>query len=301
MVSAVDQSISDEDCAVLAWKIKSEVYEPFVSDRRSIFLCGADPRQPNNLRSKVAEGLVGPRYSYYFDLIYPEEIFEDLLYSPQSRDLLSLENLLADSVDALVIIPESPGSLTELGAFVNNERLRKRIVCVVDKKFKKDKSFINRGPLQLIKRKNPDRVIYVDPSEMSQPNRKLRGVLLSMERGHRSPSDNISLLQVENFVLPAIYLLEPVTQETLIRLVANASQDKKNAYQITMTALTSLIKKRNIEHSETGYRLTKVGVQGYGRLRKQKSNVKMHTKTKVLDDLRLEILNFSLRKKRLKV
>ena len=92
MVSAVDQSISDEDCAVLAWKIKSEVYEPFVSDRRSIFLCGADPRQPNNLRSKVAEGLVGPRYSYYFDLIYPEEIFEDLLYSPQSRDLLSLEN-----------------------------------------------------------------------------------------------------------------------------------------------------------------------------------------------------------------
>lgn len=292
------QSVSNEDCEILAFKIRTEVYEPIASLRRSIFLCGADPRNLNSLRNKVANILLK---SWFFDLIYPEEIFEDLLYSSQSKDLLSLENLLANSVDAVVIIPESPGSLTELGAFVNNEKLRERIVCIVDKKFKKDKSFINRGPLRLIKEAHRERVIYVDPEDLPRSVGKIKSVLSSMDRVKKSSSENISLLQVENFVLPSIFLLEPVNQKTIVRLVANATGDKKNAYPVSMTALTALTKKRNVELTESGYRLTRLGVATYERLRKQRSKVKMHIKTRVLDDLRLEILNYSLRKKKLKV
>ena len=83
-----------------------------------------------------------------------EDIFDELLYSSKTKDLLSLEALLAESVDAIVLIPESPGSFAELWAFANDERLRKKMICVVDKKYKKDKSFINQGPLKLVKKEN---------------------------------------------------------------------------------------------------------------------------------------------------
>src|SRR6476620_10950059 len=83
-------SISDEDCERLAFKIKSEVYEPVITYKRSVFLCGADIRQKDKIRFKIAEGLVRKWYANVFDLIYPEEIFDELLYGSHSKDLLSL-------------------------------------------------------------------------------------------------------------------------------------------------------------------------------------------------------------------
>ena len=107
-------------------------------------------------------------YSSNYDLIYPEDIFDELLYSSNSTDLLSLENLLADSVDAVVVIPESAGSFAELGAFANNEKLRSKMICVVDIKYKRDKSFINQGPIKLVRSVNKDAIVYIEESNLGK-------------------------------------------------------------------------------------------------------------------------------------
>ena len=72
---------------------------------------------------------------------------------------LELENILADSVDCIVIFPESPGSFAEIGAFSNNEKLAKKMIVLSNKKYKYDKSFINYGPYRLIKRSKSGKVI----------------------------------------------------------------------------------------------------------------------------------------------
>jgi hypothetical protein len=139
------EDISKADCISLAEKIRLDVYRPVNSTKTTIFLCGADMSNQEQMRYRIAERLKNRRFSYIYDIIYPEDIFDELLYSLKTKDLLSLEALLAESVDAIVLIPESPGSFAELGAFANDELLRKKMICIVDKKFKKDRSFINQG------------------------------------------------------------------------------------------------------------------------------------------------------------
>jgi hypothetical protein len=125
----IRKDITKTDCQVIATKIRKDIFEPAFSYKTTIFLCGKDILDKSSIRYRVDQALKGFWYSY--DLIYPEDIFDELLYSSNSADLLSLENLLADSVDAVVVIPESAGSFAELGAFANNEKLRNKMLCVV--------------------------------------------------------------------------------------------------------------------------------------------------------------------------
>jgi len=60
-------------------------------------------------------------YGKWIDVYYPEEIFTELLYRSRYRDLLQLEHLLAGWVHAIVVVAESPGALSELGAFASND------------------------------------------------------------------------------------------------------------------------------------------------------------------------------------
>ncbi len=296
------EEISKEDCIILSTKIREDVYKPANTFKTTIFLCGADISQKDKIRYKIAEELKQSwPTSFYYDIIYPEDIFDELLFSSKKSDLLSLEGLLADSVDAIVIIPESPGSFAELGAFANDEKLRKKLICLVDIKYKKDKSFINQGPLKLVKKENPHGLIFIDPNNIEEEINKLTSSLRKMKGNSSKSNDVISLLQIDNFLLPSIYLLEPISKDTLIQLVQVATKDEENSFQITTTALTSLTKKRHIELTTNGYKLTTLGVESFLKFRiASKRNKKQYQTTKI-DNLRLEILNLKNRKKKLKV
>jgi len=310
--------ISKKDCSVIATKIRKDIFEPAFTFKTTIFLCGKDIADKSSIRYRVAQALTnGFWYSTSYDLIYPEDIFDELLYSSNSADLLSLENLLADSVDAVIIIPESAGSFAELGAFANNEKLRSKMLCVVDIKYKRDKSFINQGPIKLVKSTNKDAVIYIDESKIGKSNfskidafslftkdteiEKIVSSLKKMKKSSGKVENKITLLQLDRFLLPAIFLLEPVTKAVLIQIVADAIEDEKNSSSSTVTALTMLTKKRYIESTANGYKLTKLGKNEFFSFRKRNSRNKQHDKTIVIDDLRIDILNLKNRNKKLKV
>lgn len=291
------QDISKADCTRISNKIRDDIYKPAFNFKTTIFLCGADITQKDKIRYKIANAL---KRWFWADIIYPEDIFDELLYSSKTKDLLSLEGLLADSVDAIVLIPESPGSFAELGAFANDEKLRIKLICVVDKKYKKDKSFINQGPLRLVKKANQFGLIFIDPDNIDGEIDKLTSSLRKMKKVSAKRGDKISLLQLENFLLPSIYLLEPVSKETLVNLVASATEDKLNSFQTTTTALTILIKKKQIQLTPNGYKLTTLGLETFFAFQKTKTRIKRPGETIEIDNLRLEILNLKNRKKKLK-
>jgi len=294
--------ISNFEINKLSSKIRDDIYRPAYNFKNTIFLCGADINQKDKMRYNVARALENKRnYWYYFDIVYPEDIFDELLYSTKTADLLSLENLLADSVDAIVLIPESPGSFAELGAFASDEKLRTKLICLIDKKYKKNKSFINQGPLKLVKKANKNGIIYIDPENIEEEIYKLISALKKIKKASTKKSDKISLLQLDNFLLPSIYLLEPVPKRILVEIVMSATEDKDYAFQTTTTALTILIKKRKIELTNSGYKLTKLGIEDFLTFRRTRDRIKNQDETVEIDNLRLEILNVKYRKKRLKV
>ena len=291
------KDISKADCNRISNKIRDDIYKPAFNFKTTVFLCGADITQKDKIRYKIAEAL---KWRFWADIIYPEDIFDELLYSSKTKDLLSLEGLLADSVDAIVLIPESPGSFAELGAFANDELLRSKLICIVDKKYKKDKSFINQGPLRLVKKANPFGLIFIDPDDIDEEIDKLISSLRKMKKASAKRGDKISLLQLENFLLPSIYLLEPVSKETLVNLVTSATEDKLNSFQTTTTALTILIKKKQIQLTVNGYKLTTLGLETFFAFQKTKSRIKRQDEIIEIDNLRLEILNLKYRNKKLK-
>jgi hypothetical protein len=291
------EEISEKDCEILSKKIKDNVFIPVNSQKTKIFLCGANISDKTKMRFKVAQEL--GRYWYPFDIIYPEDIFDELLYSSKSKDLLSLEHLLAESVDAIIVIPESAGSIAELGVFSNDFDLRKKLICLVDVKYKKDKSFINQGPIKLIKKENSNAVIFFDPMDITSAIQDLIPLLKKLKKSSLLVSSKLSLLQLDNFLLQTIFILEPISKNVLTSITGFATEDKKNNFQSATTALTILAKRRLIELTSLGYRLTPLGINQFRNLRK--TIRKKNTANSIqIDNLRLEFFNLINRKKKLK-
>ena len=295
------RKISDEDCKKLAKRIRDDFHKPLNTFKTTMFLCGGDISLKDKLRFKVANEIKNFWNSYRYEIVYPEDIFDELLYSSRSKDLLSLENLLADSVDVILMIPESPGSFAELGAFANNEKLRAKIVCLIDQKYKKNKSFINQGPIKLIKKANKSGVIFINPDEISNEINEIKYAINFTKKNSAVKTKAVNLLQLDRFLLPTIYLLEPINDLTLGKIVGEAIDDISNSYEATRTALTTLTKKKAIEYTIDGYRLTDLGLEQFERLRKVSSRIKVQDETVALDKLRLEILNFKLRNRKMKI
>ena len=70
--------ISDEDCKKLARRIRDDFYRPLNTFKINMFLCGADISMKDKLRYKVANEFKNFWNSYWYEIIYPEDIFDEL-------------------------------------------------------------------------------------------------------------------------------------------------------------------------------------------------------------------------------
>lgn len=81
-----------------------------------------------------------------------ESAMAELLRHPEERrrsDIAKLETVVADSVDSVLIFPESPGSFAELGFFSAHERIAEKTVVAIAAEHQTP-SFIMLGPISLI-------------------------------------------------------------------------------------------------------------------------------------------------------
>ena len=68
----------------------------------------------------------------------------------EDMNALRMEDQLARLSDIVIILVESAGTCTELGAFSLSEELRPKILPVLDQQFEADSSFISTGPINWI-------------------------------------------------------------------------------------------------------------------------------------------------------
>jgi len=272
----------------------------------SLFLGGGPTSATNCLRQRLREGIRKEKHRarwYRFQVLYAEDLFEGILYGPNPADLLTLENLLADSVDCILLVVESAGAICELGAFVNHEALQDRVLAVVDEKYRKDRSFIVSGPVRYLAERDPGQVIYWDfrlsdsaPLVESVVQRAIEMRFArhsARRRREEAASPQGNLVVAMRFVLFALYLFDRFavpdlrsTLETLLDLPAEQSG------LVARAAIDGLCSERNIAKEGEDYLLT---VEGRGVLRDLIDETYRTTVRTTLDRLRVDYLNKALR------
>lgn len=121
-------------------------------DRRLVFLCGGPVPSRRFFRPKV---LAYARTSLReFRFFLAEDAARDIFAhgEPTFVNIAEFEALISDLADCVLIIPESPGSIAELGYFSAQATIRDKLLVVNDLDFQGDESFLNLGPIELVNR-----------------------------------------------------------------------------------------------------------------------------------------------------
>lgn len=134
-------------------QIYKDVFCKTYSESYYIFLCGGAGK--DCIRNDVKTQLESNGYQ----ILYPEDLFIDIINRDKKSDLLDYENLLAKNADIVCVICESPGSFAELGAFVQSDGIKSRMVAAINYRYRRHKSFIMLGPIRHLKKMNADSVL----------------------------------------------------------------------------------------------------------------------------------------------
>lgn len=132
-----------------------------------VFLCGGANK--DNIRNRTRVILERKQ----LQILYPEDLFMEMLNRNKKSDLLEYENFLAENADIICVICESMGSAVELGAFVQNERIREKMVVVINQKYSRDKSFIMMGPVKHIQKEHPERIVLYKQDDLESLGKAL--------------------------------------------------------------------------------------------------------------------------------
>lgn len=228
-----------------------------------LFVCGKSIDDQKSGRFFLSKAL---EKDQQIKLASPEILFEGLLTGQTENSLLEFENILAQSVDGIILLPESPGSFTELGAFVSNEELRKRLICIADLAYKKKKSFINHGPLRLIKKSKYGKVIDFDYKNFASVDeieilvQKIKKIIKTIQKTQPLNKSIAHLFECESFIQMVCLVLGTPTFEEIKELFKFSSKQSELISSLTVKAsLNALIKTKYLEHKKEAYRLSALG------------------------------------------
>lgn len=264
-------------------EIRELLTNGFDDSQKTIFLCGKDKSDKKSLRYKFSTFLSQEKG---ITLTYPEDLFEDLLEGQGKNSLLSLETQLADSVDLIVLIPESPGSFAELGAFSMDKALAEKMLVMRMGEFKSGKSFINHGPVRLVRTHGGE--IFDIPKNFDEKNpahvKTVLGKIKQTLPSGRKKKELDNILLYSKHVLLLIYLFDDLNLRSVYKTMELIMNRKfENRDNIACKAAThSLIRAGMINQQEGLFTITQVGYDAIIN--------SFHLKSS-LTDLRTKIMN----------
>jgi hypothetical protein len=113
--------------------------------KRVAFLCGG---QASDRRERIKEYFT--RHRPDFLVFYAEQVWSVIAHHRGTTNALAAEAELAQLADIVIIVVESAGTFTELGAFSLSPDLRSKLLPILPLEHQLDESFINTGPIRWI-------------------------------------------------------------------------------------------------------------------------------------------------------
>jgi hypothetical protein len=178
------------------------------------FLCGCSVKEDTLGKRKAIElFLKGTNPNSV--CIYAEALFSET----KDIDLMSYEQYLAEASDWIILIVESMGTACELGIFSVTQSIRKKLVILNDYKYEKVSSFINDGPLLLMKTRKEGNVIFSDPEKFlmtAHVDAALRGLVAEKSYSINVKSESVRLKSFIVEILDMITIFGPISQKDVI-------------------------------------------------------------------------------------
>ncbi|MCK4644026.1 retron St85 family effector protein [bacterium] len=275
-----------------------------------IMLCGKSLEKNNSVRKKIFDLLdrerilssfhdffiQGKKKGVLIKSIYlPEKEFKEELYGKLSYrfDLLNFENQLAELIDIVIIVLESPGAIAELGAFANHEILNKKLIVVVSREHIRDKSFIIKGPIRYLKKNKLNQVIYTDYDKINSSiiTRIYKSITTII--GESDCLEKYSISEREKrfiYVLILLFGFTVLSENLIIKYFSIAFQyNEEEAFKGLYPLLASLKKDKYIFKNKQNYQIT---LDGMRYLHRRTSNLTE------FDKYRIKMLNYTRRGKR---
>jgi len=223
-------------------EIYDKLYKKDVDFSVNIFLCGAKTSKRDSIRDLLNSEF---KKDAKFNCVYPEYIFASL-YGRGGYNLLELEDELAKYVDLIILPLEGFGTYCELGAFAVNNSLLPKIIVINNCDFKNTKSFINLGPIDLIKKHNPNNIIYFEKGKekdiIQQTVEKVRFRRYTKEISY----DLENPFNLSRFILYLIAIFQPIDNEGIESLLKKLNKGKVKTKYVE-SAIQILKQKKRIE------------------------------------------------------
>lgn len=233
-------------------QIEKDLYKKDFDHTKNIFLCGKNKADEDSLRSLINKNM---KDIPSLNVCFPEDIYISS-GTKKMDNLLKHEKDLADSVDLIIIPLESPGTFCELGAFAMFNKLIGKIFVLMEEKYKDKISFINQGPIDLIKKKYPKNIFYYNETESDKKLiiRDLEKKILDRRYNIRDLNYN-NLFNFHRYIFYLIALFQPISEKELNKLINIKKISKKHL----RPSLQLLLKKRYILESTNKFILTSTG------------------------------------------
>jgi len=227
-------------------KIYSQLYKKDVDYSLNIFLCGADTGRTDSFRH-----LLNIEFQKYakFNVVYPEFIFATLLNQKESN-LLELEDELANYVDLIIIPLEGQGTLAEIGAFAVNKKLLPKIIAINDIRYKNAKSFINLGPIDLIKKTSSNNLFYFTKGKEKNILEDLVDTISSKRFPKKDSYDLLNIFNLSRYLFYLIAIFQPLTKKQMFERLNELTDEIKNAkikLKYIDASIQILVQKNRIE------------------------------------------------------
>lgn len=229
-------------------KLYLKLYKQFSNCHVDIFLCGGDVNK-NTDRKRISNILSSENYLMIF---YPERVFVEYFNLNHTSDYLTLENILAENVDFIFIICESPGSIAELGAFSANEKFRYKIQALLKKEYEKDNSFINLGPVKHLLSYDKSSVQYYNNENLDDICLKLKNKLKKYFKKSKKIKNVCKITGIFYFSCLLLYIFKELTKGKLylyikyVSLIIEENKDFSNFDPIYSAAEKLLFNKNFI-------------------------------------------------------
>lgn len=235
----------DSELEFVALAIKKLILEKRKKNR-DIFLCGADQKNEQSTRSTINNIITkNPLTKSNFIIHYPEKLFDKSYFTETNFDFVTLELLLAESVDYLIVVPESPGSFVELGMFTSDSRIIKKLICIQEEKFKIEPSFINTGPIRLLNKIDKRKVFYYNQKPISTSEiSELIEILKKLDYKNKL---EYNLFNLEIISLLCIKLLKETDINFLNKIISHLNAENKLNPTLFDITIKELIRKHSIE------------------------------------------------------
>jgi hypothetical protein len=278
--------------------IYDEVFSNTFSQSYYVFLCGGAGK--NHIRNQICTLLEKDNYQVF----YPEDLFIDMLNRNKKSDLLDFENLLARNSDMICVICESMGSAVELGAFVQNADIQKKMVAAIEQRFSRNKSFINLGPLKYLSKINKNSILYYKKGELDNFVKQLE---TNFDKINRKDKKRLKTLSFDNlsayiaFIPMIIWFYGTIERKVLFHNIKELlTKGKKYPFsynELFNASIKYLVKVRtvvvdyNIEVNEESYSLSERGYYNTEYVLNKSISI---NRTKLHDKIRCGILREQL-------